>query len=175
MTATYSSPGDPPAAPVGTYPVYVSVPVIVSNSGDTYIVDARIPNILVVEPIIPPAPKHCYQCQIRVVLTKPAPDPSHWTGQQPSFIGTLCLAGTPGTAITSLIDGSGEGLGTVTLLVYIARWILNRLGSDGFGTVNQDVVSLPSVSLCVGSPCIDAPPPSVPASPGSVGVIIGAG
>jgi hypothetical protein len=178
LTATYSSPGDAAMSPVGTYPVNV-VPSLTNNTGEKYVIDAIIKGTLVVQPDPPPTPKHCWQGQLTVRITKPPPDPFGWTGQVVDVVGVACTSAQPGTSETARTVTASEGLPAGTLLMdQIARFLLNHVGSDSFGTVTSDLVSLSgSASVCSADDgtCSGALPPTQNASPGAVGAVIGAG
>jgi hypothetical protein len=125
---------------------------------------------------------HCFQGQIQIQITKPAPDPFGFTGQQPAFTGTLCapyVAGNPvfvgpSTAEVMKVAAGSSQTGSVTLLPDdIAYWLWNTVGHDSFGTIISDLVGLPSAGTCSGSgTCSGASPPSVPGT--AVGAIINA-
>ena len=180
LTCTYSSPGDGPAAPVGSYPVNVGNVSITANSGDTYTVDAIVPGTLLVNPVPPPVPKHCFQGNITIVITRPPPDPFHWNGLTTVFNGVLCApydgitAFGPDTAlVTKTITTNAVAPAGTLLRDYIAKWLTANPGAGSFGTVITDLYGLPSAGTCSGDPCSGAPIPSISGT--GVGVIIGAG
>jgi hypothetical protein len=165
-------------SPVGSYPVSVH-PTLTSNTGDVYVVDAIVPGTLIVQPDPPPTPKFCWQGQLLVQITKPAPDPFHWTGAQISGVGVSCSSVQPGTAQGCKTTIASEGLPAGTLVPdQIARFLLNHVGADSFAVILTDQVSpVHSAGTCTlnDGTCAGAPPATVSAFPGSVGAIITAG
>ncbi len=96
----------------------------------------------------------CFSGRLLVTVTKPAPDPFNWTGQTPSFFGTLCatLFAQPTTALTTKLNSATAYGGTagMTLLVAVQTFLSFYVGSDSFATVTQDLISSPG-SACSGT------------------------
>lgn len=177
LSATYSSAGDPAMSAVGVYGVSVNYS-LTNTTGDGYVVDAVIPGTLVVQPDPPPATKHCYCVKIFGTITKPAPDPLHWTGQPVSSIGVICASSEPGSGINGKIPFSSNGLPIgSSCYADIARFLLNHVGADAYATVTADTVGTPSVTACSADDgtCTIALTTDHNCSPGAVGSIIGAG
>lgn len=131
-------------------------------------------------------PGICFQGRITVIVTKPAPDPLHWTGQSPSFVGHGCMSSgglvpvggglyLPTTALI-VPRGVTDSIGTpgMPLVTYIKAWLAVNVGSDSFGTVTVDKVSPASSVLCTqGQDCTASTPTEDPTSP-SIGTVINA-
>lgn len=95
-------------------------------------------------------PKACFSGYIQVQITKPAPDPFGWTGQQPSFIMTSgsCQPYNPPT-----INRPATALVFTDLIDQVKAFLRSNTAPDGFATVILDSVNGPSGSCLNSGSC----------------------
>lgn len=129
------------------------------------------------------SPGICFQGRITVTVTKPDPDPLHWTGQNPSFVGHGCMnngivpvGGGLFKPTTALIvpRGVDDSIGSkrMPLLTYIKFWLSLTVGGDSYGTVTVDLVSQASSATCsLREDCAAGTPTESPTLP-SIGYVI---
>lgn len=97
-------------------------------------------------------PRACFAGFVKVVITKPAPDPFGYNGLIATFTTTVgsCKPYNPPTIPQ---PATGLSLGSPNLITQVGVFLTANVGSDSYATVTEDAIQGPGISCTMDAMC----------------------